>query len=60
MNTFRCIAAQAARHAVRLLCRALGVSRSGYFAWRTRPLTARARADEMLTEQIRQLHAHWD
>ena len=58
MNTYRFIAAQAAQHAVRLLCRALGVSRSGYFAWRTRTPAARARADQVLTEQIRQIHAH--
>ncbi len=58
MNTYRFIAAQAAQHAVRLLCRVLGVSRSGYVAWRTRPPTVRARADETLTEQIRQIHAH--
>ena len=58
MNTYRFIAAQAAQHAVRLLCRAVGVSRSGYFAWRTRPPAARVRADQLLTEQIRQIHAH--
>jgi len=58
VNTYRFIAAQAAQHAVRLLCRAVGVSRSGYFAWRTRPPAARVRADQLLTEQIRQIHAH--
>ena len=57
MNTFRFIADQALQHAVRRLCRALGVSRSGYVAWRTRPPAARARADQVLTEQIRQIHA---
>ena len=57
MNTYRFIADQAARHAVRLLCRVVGVSRSGYCAWRTRPAAARARADEALTEQSRQIHA---
>ena len=58
MNTYRFIAAQATWHAVRLLCRVLGVSRSGYFAWRHRAPSARARADTALTEQIRQIHAH--
>jgi putative transposase len=57
MNTYRFIADQATQHAVRCLCRALGVSRSGYFAWRIRPAAARARADEALTEQIHQIHA---
>jgi putative transposase len=58
MNTFRCIAAQAAQHAVRLLCRVLGVSRSGSCAWRTRPAAARVRADQALTAQLRQISAH--
>ena len=58
MNTYRFIAAQAARHAVRLLCRVLGVSRSGYLAWRSRPPAARARADQALTDQIRQIYTH--
>jgi len=58
MNTYRCIAAQATQHAVRRRCRVLGVSRSGYCAWRTRPTATRVRADRLLTEQIRQIHAH--
>jgi len=57
VNTYRFIADQAAQHAVRLLCRVLGVSRSGFLAWRSRPPAARARADEARTEQIRQIHA---
>ncbi len=57
MNIYQFIADQVTQHAVRCLCRALGVSRSGYVAWRTRPAAARARADEALTEQIRQIHA---
>jgi transposase InsO family protein len=39
------------------MCRTLGVSPSGFWAWRRRPPLARARADERLTEQIRQIHA---
>ncbi len=58
MNTYRFIAAQAVQHAVRLLCRVLSVSRSGFFTWRSRLPAARARADAALTEQIRQIHAH--
>ena len=57
MSTYQLIADQAAQHAVRLLCRVLGVSRSGYFAWRSRPPAARTRADRALTEQICQIHA---
>ena len=38
------------------LCRLLGVSRSGYDAWRTRPPSARAYADQELTRHIREVH----
>ena len=35
------------------LCEALGVSRAGFYAWRTRPPSARARADEQLLIRVR-------
>ena len=38
------------------LCRLLGVSRSGYYAWRTRPPCARACANQELTRHIREVH----
>ncbi len=34
-------------------CEALGVSRAGFYAWRTRPPSARARADEALLLRVR-------
>jgi putative transposase len=37
-------------------CRVLGVSRSGFHAWRLRPKSARALADEVLSLQIAQVH----
>src|SRR4029079_10415196 len=45
-----------ASHSVRALCRALEVSPSGLYAWRNRPPSARARADERLATMIVQLH----
>jgi putative transposase len=39
-------------HRVATVCRVLDVSASGYYAWQSRPLSARARADAALTEQI--------
>ncbi len=42
--------------AVAAQCRVLGVSSSGYHAWRSRPPSARARADAALTERIRSIH----
>jgi putative transposase len=53
---FRLIDQEKAHHPVSLLCRVLGVSRAGFYAWQSRPPSARARADQALTEQIRQIH----
>ncbi len=39
-----------------MLCRLLGVSRSGYYAWRRRPPSARAQRDAGLGRQIRAIH----
>src|SRR5262245_55846830 len=38
------------------MCRVLGVSSSGFYAWRKRPLSARARADVALSAQIAAIH----
>jgi putative transposase len=50
------VTAHQAVHAVAPTCRALGVSPSGYYAWRKRPLSPRARADVELTAQIQAIH----
>ena len=39
--------------AVAVLCEALGVSRSGFYAWLTRSPSARSRRDAMLSAKIR-------
>lgn len=44
---------QAGSHGVQRLCRVLGVSRSGYYAWRRRPASARAQANQKLLVEIR-------
>ena len=53
---FRFIAEEAAQFPVSLLCRALGVTRGGYYAWKKRPESARARADAELAERIAAIH----
>jgi len=42
------------------MCRVLGVSASGYYAWRERAPSARAMGDAVLSERIRQIHADSD
>jgi putative transposase len=54
---FRFIEAEKASFPVAFLCRSLGVSPSGYYAWRKRPPSARAVADAALSASIRQIHA---
>jgi len=44
-------------YAIALLCRVLGVSSSGYYAWRTRPPSVRAKEDATLKERIVTIHA---
>jgi putative transposase len=43
-------------HRVATVCRVLGVSASGYYAWQSRPCSARAQADQALLAQIRTIH----
>ena len=50
------IEAHAGAHRVRRLCAALGVSRSGYYAWRHRPVSARTEADQRLLPVLRRMH----
>ena len=48
--------ANQAAHSVTTMCRVLGVSASGYYAWQQRDLSPRARQDRELLEQIRASH----
>jgi len=50
------VTAYRATHRLATLCRVLGVSPSGYYAWRRRPLSPRARADVTLSAQIQAIH----
>ena len=42
---------------VQALCRVLGISTAGYYAWRSRPDSKRAIEDRALLVDIRQAHA---
>ncbi len=48
--------ANQADYPVKTLCEVLGVSRSGFYAWRDREPSARARADEKLVERIGEIN----
>ena len=53
---FEFVDANQASFEIAMMCRVLGVSTSGYYGWRDRPPSARAVADEVLTDQIRAVH----
>ena len=55
---FSLVEAEKANHKVTTLCRTLGVSPSGYYAWRTRKPSSRVRQNEALTELITVIHGH--
>ena len=56
MSCYRLIEAQRANFSVLLMCRVLGVSRSGYYDWKDRPPSRRSHQDAALTEKIREIH----
>ena len=56
MSRFRFVDAEKARFPVSLLCKIVGVSKSGYYAWKSRPPSKRSREDAVLTEKIREIH----
>jgi putative transposase len=51
------IEAEKASFPIAFMCRRLGVSPSGFYAWRGRAASARAKADGLLTTQIATIHA---
>jgi putative transposase len=57
VSSFRLIDAEKVSYPVTALCRMLGVSKSGYYAWRSRPPSERSRQDAFLTEKIREIHS---
>jgi putative transposase len=51
------MSAHQAQHRIATMSRVLGVSASGYYAWRGRPASKRAQEDGILLRQIRTAHA---
>lgn len=56
MSRFAFIDGEKASYPITMLCRVLGIARSGYYAWRGRGVSARVQANQHLTEQIRTIH----
>ncbi len=54
---FRLVEREKATYCVTRMCRVLGVSPSGYYAWRQRGPSRRAQRDAELLERIRSVHA---
>jgi putative transposase len=57
VRIFRFVAAKKAEHSIKIMCRVLEVSRSGYHAWAARAPSTRALADQRLTGRIAEIHA---
>jgi len=53
---YGCIERHRREFAVVLMCRVLGVARSGYYAWRKREPSTRARSNERLRLEVRAIH----
>ena len=53
---FRMIEAERANYPIRILCRAMQVSRSGYYAWKKRGVSDREAENERVLARIRQLY----
>ena len=53
---YRCIHRRRRQHSIRMMCRLLQVSRSGYYDWSQRAESARSLRDRELRLLIRQIH----
>jgi putative transposase len=56
VSCYRLIEAEKAHHSVSRLARVLGVSRAGFYAWQSRPPSAKAMVDQALSTKIRVIH----
>jgi putative transposase len=52
---FQFIAEQSQQYSITLLCQTLEVSESGYYAWRSRPVSQHCREDARLSAEIQQI-----
>ncbi len=57
MQVFKFIDAEKTSFPIAFMCKQLGVSKAGYYAWKDRPVAQRAVADARLSTLIHQIHA---
>jgi len=57
LDVFTFIDAEKTSFPIAFMCRRLGVSKAGYYAWKDRPLANRGVVDARMTKQIHQIHA---
>jgi putative transposase len=55
---YQFIADHEREYAVKRMCQVLGVQRSGYYAWKVRPVSSRAQANAELLEKVRYAFQH--
>jgi len=55
-SRYQLIEAERTSFSIPLMCRLLGVSRSGYYDWKGRPPSRRSRQDAALSEKISEIH----
>jgi putative transposase len=56
VSSYKLIEAHRTNFPIPLMCRMLGVSKSGYYDWRDRQPSRRSREDGALTAKIREIH----
>lgn len=57
VQVFKFIDAEKTSFPIAFMCKQLGVSKAGYYAWKDRPVAQRAVADARLSTLIHQIHA---
>lgn len=55
---YQFIAEHEPEYGVKRMCQVLGVQRSGYYAWKDRPVSSRAQANAELLDKVRQAFHH--
>lgn len=58
MSAFEIVDSEKAEYPVSLVCETVGVSRSGYYAWKRAEPSERDKQNERLLVEIRALHVH--